>query len=709
MTTRNRAGTPSATRARVQLADNGSTLRLYGVVGDWIDDFDDSHVADLIEQAESLSLVRINSPGGFVHQGMAIYTLLRERGGFTTRVDGLAASMASVIALAGDRVEIAQGAMFMVHNPWNVMAGDAREFRKNADMLDKVRDSILSIYAARTGQDRDILIEMMDEETWLTAEEAVEWGFADAIAGEAEPLDSVDLSPLAEAKNAPEPVRRQIEANVESRSAAVAQAIADRGQPPGRPEDDPSNAGEGKPAPEPPASPAASRRPAATTDDEGDEMDEAAKAEARQEAVAEERKRAKEIRSAVATAKLESKLAEDLIEEGVTVDVARARIIDAWAAKDPGPAITPQNRGGFGDRDETVTRRNAVAKAILHRFDPRGNKIDGDDPARQYAGMTLREMARAMVEGAGIDTRDMTAHKVAQAALTHTSSDFPLILENVVTKSLRDAYELAPRTFLPIARQATLPDYKEVSRAQLGEAPKLQKVLEGGEYTFGTVGEAAEKYKLIKYGKILSLTAESIINDDLDAFTRIPSMMGAAAGQLESEMFWAHFLANPTMQDGTALFHADHGNLAGSGAVISIASIGAGRARMRLQKGLDGEHFINAQPSYILVPTALETTAEQFVATNVMPNKASEVNPFTSLQPIAEPRLDADSATAWYLVADPARSGVETFEFAYLQGEEGPVIETQDGFDVDGMKIKVRHSFGVKALDWRGVDKNPGA
>lgn len=346
---------------------------------------------------------------------------------------------------------------------------------------------------------------------------------------------------------------------------------------------------------------------------------------------------------------------------------------------------------------------SAAVRGLLAQANGGAGRLTGD--ARDFARTTIRDLARQCVSRSG-GSPGGSAQELIRNALT--TSDFPSILENVFSKSLRDRYELAPRTFLELGRQAVLPDYKEVSRPQLGEAPQLARVLEGGEYTYGTVGDAAEKYSLAKYGRAITISREALINDDLDSLTRLPAAMGAAAAQLESDVFWTHVTGNPAMYDGTTLFHADHGNLAGSGTAMSIESIGAGRAAMRKQKGLGGDLLINVAPSFLVVPAALETPAEQFVATNLSPATAGAVNPFAGrLRVISEPRLDDDSATAWYLWADPAL--VDTIEYAYLAGEEGPQVEQKAGFDVDGLQLKVRHNFAVKAIDWRGLYKNPGA
>ena len=126
--------------------------------------------------------LRINSVGGSVIEGAAIYnSLRRHKGGLTVHVDGLAASMASVIAMAGEEVVMADNAMLMIHNPWSMSMGDADDLRKEADVLDKLKNTLVNAYARKTGMEATTIASMMDEETWLDATEAVAMGFADEI------------------------------------------------------------------------------------------------------------------------------------------------------------------------------------------------------------------------------------------------------------------------------------------------------------------------------------------------------------------------------------------------------------------------------------------------------------------------------------------------------------------------------------------------
>lgn len=419
----------------------------------------------------------------------------------------------------------------------------------------------------------------------------------------------------------------------------------------------------------------------------------------RKEAAVAERTRVSEIITLCKRHAMDA-LAAELIDGGVSIDKARAAILDRLAEADEASPTVPRVETVS---DETDNRRAAVENALLHRAAPSRHKLD--DSARQFRGMSLLEIARDLLESAGVRTRGLSKLDLAQRAM-HGTSDFPLILANVANKTLRAAYEAAPRTFVPFCRQASASDFKEIQRTQVGDAPQLKKVNEHGEFTYGTVGEGAEKYQLATYGRIVAITRQAIINDDMGAFTDMPAKFGRAAADLESDVVWGIVTSNAAMSDTVALFHADHGNLAGTAAALDIAPIGIGRAAMRGQKSIDGRH-INVTPRYLLVPAALETKAQQFTSQAYVSAKSSDINPFAgALMPIAEPRLDAASTTAWYLAADPAQ--IDTIEYCYLDGNEGVYLETRTGFEVDGMEIKARLDFAAKAIDWRGLFKNAG-
>lgn len=429
----------------------------------------------------------------------------------------------------------------------------------------------------------------------------------------------------------------------------------------------------------------------------------------RKEAQEAERNRVTGIQTAVRAAGLDGALAIDMIEKGTELDDARKIVIEELEKKSKETKIrsNPSTEVEVGkERIDHV--RSGVESTILNRADSK--RFELKDEGKEFRHLTLLEMARESLEARGVRTRGMSKMELAGRAL-HTTSDFKLVLENVVNKTLRAGYEAAPKTFMPIVRVAQVADFKQVSRTQLGDAPKLKEILEDGEFTRGSMKDGAEKYALKTYGRIIGITRQVIINDDLSAFTRVPELFGRSAADLESDIVWAIVTANANMSDGNALFSVAHANLAGGGAVPSVPTLTEARRAMRIQKGLSeetlDEMYINVMARYLVVPPKYETESEQVLSSTMLPNQTSAVNPFAGkMQLIVEPRLEVSGADPWYVFADPAQ--IDTIEVAYLQGQQGVYIETKEGFEVDGLEIKARHDFAAKAIDWKGMYRNPG-
>ena len=162
-------------------------ILIYGIVGDSWDGLDANTLVPLISEGADDLDIRINSPGGYVMEGLAIYNaIVREQKKgrkVTTHIDGLAASMGSVLAMAGESILMADNALVMIHNPWDCACGDANELRRAADKLDRLRNQIVGIYSGQTGLSADDLIPMLDEETWFTAAQALEQKFITEIVG----------------------------------------------------------------------------------------------------------------------------------------------------------------------------------------------------------------------------------------------------------------------------------------------------------------------------------------------------------------------------------------------------------------------------------------------------------------------------------------------------------------------------------------------
>lgn len=394
--------------------------------------------------------------------------------------------------------------------------------------------------------------------------------------------------------------------------------------------------------------------------------------------------------------------AAELFSRGVTLEEARAAVQEELVKRYEATATRSQVSILH---DEADTRREALALALQHR-------VRGGEPAeaaRPYLHLTLPEVARECLHARGVRTAGFSPGRVVELAMS--TSDFPAILGNFAQKSLLDAYRAAEPAIKRICRLTTAADFKERRVLRLGEGTALEKTPEGASHQYGSVGEWKASYALETWARIYMLTRQAIVNDDLGAFDQFVRNLGYLAADAEARMLVALLTANsgagPVLDDGLPLFHANHGNLAASGGAISETTLDAARAAMRTQKGVDGELVIDAEPRYLLVPAAKQTPAEKMVA-SITPAAAGDVNPFAGrLEAIAEPRLDAVSAAAWYLFASPDR--VPVVEFAYLEGAQGPVVETETDFDTDAIKYKIRVDFGAGVVDFRGAYRNPGA
>ncbi len=416
--------------------------------------------------------------------------------------------------------------------------------------------------------------------------------------------------------------------------------------------------------------------------------------------------------------------AAEYIGGGTSVEAVRAAILEQRYQDDQaaGGALRNTTSSIQTTGDEVAVRLAGMEEAILHRVDA---KAKLGDNGRQYRGMSLIELARDYLEFRGVSVRGKSRMEIAGAFMQyrsgmHTTSDFAHLLANVANKRLRSGYEENPGTYTRWARRApNAPDFKQMSVVQLSAAPDLVQTNEAGEFKYGALSDGKEVYSMLTYGRIVSLSRQAMVNDDLRSFDRLVAGFGAAAMRLENRIVYAILTANANLADGGALFNSTaytvggsgHANLAGAGGAISGTTLGAGRTAMRLQKGLQNEE-LNIAPSFLIVPATQEQLAYQYTSANYVPATASAVNEFraggrTALEPIVEPILDASSTTAWYLAA--LNSQVDTVEYCFLDGAEGPVMESEAGFDVDGMSWKCREDFAAKAIDFRGLYKNPGA
>jgi HK97 family phage prohead protease len=435
-----------------------------------------------------------------------------------------------------------------------------------------------------------------------------------------------------------------------------------------------------------------------------------AKTEGSNDAVLAERARVTEINDNVREFGLDNAVATRLIDGAFDVTTCRSEIIKEIAKRDAlsNKGDQTQHRANITvGADQTDKTRVAMAEAIEHRVNPT-IKLD---TGRDFRGMSLMDMARFSLEATGVKTQGLSRRQIATMALNigdqsraHSSSDFPIILANTINRTLRRAYSEQERTFTPFCRRASAADFKALTRTQISAlVGDFDKIPEGGEYKSATFTEGGETYKLAKYGKIINFTWEMLINDDLDAFGRLPQAMASRAANKQSDIVYSILLDNAAMGDNVALFHATHKNL-GNASAINEAGMTAAHILFRKQKGLANE-AINITPKFLIVGPDKEIEAMKLINGITVPGETADVNVFKgSRQIISDSRVTGNK---WFLSADPSQ--IDTIEYAFLDGEEELFTESRTGFDVDGLQYKARMVFAAKAIDHRGLFYNPGA
>jgi len=414
---------------------------------------------------------------------------------------------------------------------------------------------------------------------------------------------------------------------------------------------------------------------------------------------AEERRRTAGILDAARKLKVGDDLAHKLIADGVTLDEARLQLIDAKAQDE---LRTPAQSRIEVTQDHGQKRFDAKLDYLKFRSNL-GELTDGG--AREYRGSTLLDMARESLELAGVSHRGMDKSEIAVRAF-HSTSDFPLLMASIQRVSLKAAYGAEVQTWAPLAEQRNLPDFRDMKEIEVGGQILPEEIKEGGEYKTGTIQEQQGTWNLSEYGKKLVIGRRLIINDNLGYITRAVQVLARGVATFEANQMWGLITGNAKcMSDGVALFHASHNNT-GSGA-IGVTAIAAARQAMRNQKDFTGKNPLYVVPQYILLPTTLETTFEQFNAP-FTPTQTSNVNPFTGkLTAIVEPRLDASSTTQYYITGN--YPGVTKLIYGYLEGEAGPTIESEIKRDPDGIVTYLRHDFGCAVGQHQGFYRSTGA
>lgn len=603
-------------------------------------------------QNTSKIVLDISSEGGSVQDGVAIYNALKNHpASIEVHITGWALSVASVIAMAGDAIYMAENGLMMIHNAWSHGSGNAEEMRKLANILEKASGTIIDIYAAKTSLSVNKIKSMCDVETWMTAQEALDYGFIDFIDQPIAISAQFDLSKF----NPPEKIKGILMQVNKSQT-------------------------------------------------HNQNQDPAIEA-----ALVKDQSRRKDIRGYFKNFSDTPGVSELLAkcEDDVNCSVQNAndlllQHLGSQSSPIVGASVISSNFG----YDRVTDFQMAARDELLKRG---GVKISDPSPmAEDLKRMSVVAIAGSILSMKGIHTVGKSNTEIIRAA--YTSGDLPTLLSNTAGKAMQIGYQEEPATFTPWTGEKEVQNFKEQSLVKLSEAPDLKEVLEAGEYTYGGFGESAEKFSVKTYGRLFGLTRQALVNDDVDAFTSMPAAFGSASKRLEADSVYSKLTGADLMSDGKPLFHIDHGNLAASGSALSVNSLSKARSQMRRQRGINGKQFIDPVPRFLIVPVTLETEAEMIVSSLVDPSKNNDtanVQWVRNLTVIADPRLDMVSETAWYLAASPTQ--MDGIVRAYISGQDRPYYEVNDEFGRDLTSIKCRLDLTVGTVDYRALFKNPGA
>lgn len=438
---------------------------------------------------------------------------------------------------------------------------------------------------------------------------------------------------------------------------------------------------------------------------------EAIRAEADRKAV----ERIAEITDSCRALGLDEEAVSEITKSSKTIDAARAAMIAA-VRKNNVP-ITSSASVQMG-ADETDKFRAAAADGLLVR----GQILSvGKDKLaagfENFRGIGIGRLAQECLNRRGVNTRNLSNAQIAslvlktrgEYAIVAGADDFVNICIDASNRSMQRGFEEGPRNWSRFCNIGSAPDFKNINRIQLFEAQDLADIDEQGNYTEAKFKDGKEVYNIDDKGLRFTISRRAIINGMIDAFTRIPRMLGASATRTIERAAYGFLtggVATYKMSDGEFIFSVAHKNIT-TGAAITDVSLGADIAAMATQTGR-GESGATTPcgvvPKFVHVPWELRFVTKALVADT---SSAGGYNALAGeLEVLSSPFLSLNDKTRRYLSADPALADV--IEVSFLDGVQTPYMEEHDQTDADGRVFKVRLDVGAGVLDYRGLLTNAG-
>ncbi len=392
-----------------------------------------------------------------------------------------------------------------------------------------------------------------------------------------------------------------------------------------------------------------------------------------------------------------------LDDSAVSVEQARAIVETHYRKKQNTTPVGTEGDMSHRDADVTVDARDKFKKGAEQALLDRAGYSKKVDRGNELLGYSLREMCRHSLQIANLDTGGNAQAMIGRA---FTTSDFPHILEAIANKSLMEGYQGRSHTYEAWTIKGNLSDFKVNKRVGLTGFERFKKLREAGERKAGTIGEYFENIQLATFAMAFGLSRETIINDDLSAFTEIPFNIGEAAKLTIAIEVYDYLNSNPNLADGSPLFSVARKNLQ-TGSPIDKDSLKAMKSGLANQKLHDKGDVLGIRPKHLIVPEVMEWEADAWMLEPKI-QLAGEANTerrnpaYKMAEVVAESLLNERNDKAWYMAAE------RSTEIAYLDGIDEPTIEQKTGWTTDGIEMEAFIDFGVGCRDFRRIRKNPG-